>query len=142
VGTTNHIVGGVFMKQKTETSKKLAWFSGICFALTLLFSMGVFVYSLIFNMMVDFTLPITLASVTGAVFGTACAFYYNKSKSENLFKIKRSFLKIKYLILKIINSLDELRVQCELENELSKIESDLDMEEEKLKEDITYNQQV
>jgi hypothetical protein len=130
------------MKQKTETSKKLAWFSGICFALTLLFSMGVFVYSLIFNMMVDFTLPITLASVTGAVFGTACAFYYNKSKSENLFKIKRSFLKIKYLILKIINSLDELRVQCELENELSKIESDLDMEEEKLKEDITYNQQV
>jgi hypothetical protein len=130
------------MKKKMETSKKLAWFSGVCFALTIVYSMVVFAYSMICDKMVDFTLPITLNTVTGAVFGTICAFYCNKSKGENLFKIKRSFLKIKYLILKMIGSLDEMRIQCELENELSKIESDLDMEEEKLKEDVTYNQQM
>ena len=126
-------------KQKIETSKKLAWFSGICFAIALIYSVLIFTYVTITDKMCDFTLPVTLITVTGAVFGTTCAFYYNKSKGENLFKIKRSYLKIKYLILNIIGALDEGRIQNEIENELAKIDADFDMEEEKIKEDITYN---
>ena len=126
-------------KQKMETSKKLAWFSGVCFAIALIYSILIFTYATITDKMCDFTLPVTLITVTGAVFGTTCAFYYNKSKGENLFKIKRSYLKIKYLILNIIGTLDEGRIQHEIENELSKIDADFDMEEEKIKEDITYN---
>lgn len=126
-------------KQKAQTSKKLAWFSGVCFAITLIYSVLIFTYATVLDKMCDFTLPVTLITVTGAVFGTTCAFYYNKSKGENLFKIKRSYLKIKYLILNIIGTLDEGRIQNEIENELSKIDADFDMEEEKIKEDITYN---
>lgn len=129
-------------KKKAETSKKLAWFSGICFAVAIVYSIAIFTYSIIYDKMCDVTLPVTLLTVTGAVFGTTCAFYYNKSKGENLFKIRRSFLKIKYLILKAIGVLDEMRVQSEIENELSKIDMDFDMEEEKTKEDITYNQHM
>ena len=82
---------------------------------------------------------ITLITVTGAVFGTTTTFYYNKSKSENIFKIRRSFLKLKFLILKVINSLDETRTQTELENELSKIDDGLNEAEMVANQDVEYN---
>ena len=125
--------------KKLETSKKLVWLSSICFIATLVFSMVMFACCTIQDKVCDLTLLVTMITVAGAVFGTACAFYYTKSRSENLFKIKRSFLKIKYLILKNIDSLSEDRVQLEIENELSKIDADFDIEEEKAKEEITYN---
>ena len=127
------------MKKKMETSKKLAWLSGICFIITLIYAMVIFAYSTMADKACDFTMLVTLITTTGAVFGTTVAFYYNKSKNENAIKLKRSFLKIKYIILKAIGSLDEARINMELENELSKIECDLDTIEEKAKEDITYN---
>ena len=87
----------------------------------------------------DYTMLITLITVTGATFGTTTAFYYNKSKYENVNKIQRSFLKSKYLILKEINALDECRIQSELENELAKIEYDADNEKSSANQEITYN---
>lgn len=126
------------MNNKSETSKKLAWFSGICFAIVLLYSIVTFSYCVIKDKPCDFTMLIALITTTGAVFGTTCAFYYTKSKSENLFKIKRSFLKIKYLILKNIDALDKERVKAEIEKELSTIDGDFDIDEKKIKEDIVY----
>lgn len=126
-------------KKKVETSKKLAWFSGICFAIAIVYSMLIFTYGAIQDKMIDYTMPITLITVTGAVFGTTTAFYYNKSKTENVFKIRRSFLKLKFLILKVIGLLDDERVQTELENEFSKIEDGLNEAEILANQEITYN---
>ena len=127
------------MKQKTETSKKLAWFSGICFAIAIVYSILIFTYGTLQDKMIDYTILITFITVTGAVFGTTTTFYYNKSKSENIFKIRRSFLKLKFLILKSINSLDEARTQTELENELLKIDDGLNEAEIVANQDIEYN---
>lgn len=126
-------------KKRMETSKKLAWFSGICFAIVLVYSMLIFTYCTIINGVCDATLAITLVTVTGAVFGVTVAFYYNKSRFENVIKLQKSTLKSKYLILKDINALDESRVQMELDNELSKIESDIESEKIMSNQEITYN---
>ena len=126
-------------KQKMETSKKLAWFSGICFAISILYSMLIFTYATIVGIVFDFTLPITLITSTGAVFGVTVAFYYNKSRFENIIKLQKSTLKSKYLILKDVGALDEYRIQIELDNELSKIESDIDNEKITTNQEITYN---
>lgn len=127
------------MKKQMETSKKLVWLSSICFIITLIFSMVIFAYCIVQDRMCDSTILITLITTAGAVFGTTCATYYNKARCENTYKIRRSFLKSKYLILKDINLLDETKVQSELENELSKIECDLDNEESTVNQEITYN---
>ena len=126
-------------KKRIETSKKLAWFSGICFAVAVVYSVLIFTYGTLQDKMIDYTMPMTLITITGAVFGTTTTFYYNKSKSENIFKIRRSFLKLKFLILKVINSLDETRTQTELENELSKIDDGLNEAEMIANQDIEYN---
>ena len=122
-----------------ETSKKLAWFSGLCFVAAMLYSMLIFTYGIIMNGMCDATFIVTLVTVTGAVFGVTVAFYYNKSRFENIIKLQKSTLKSKYLILKDVNVLDECRVQMELENELSKIESDIENEKTISNQEITYN---
>lgn len=127
------------MKNQVETSKKLAWFSGICFVLVIMYSILIFTYGTIQDKMIDYTLLITLITVTGTVFGTTTTFYYNKSKSENIFKIRRSFLKLKFLILKVVNLLDETRTQTELENELAKIDDGLNESEIIANQDIEYN---
>lgn len=128
------------MKKKIETSKKLAWFSGICFALAIVYSAVMFAYGVLHDKMIDYTVLITFVTVTGAVFGTTTTFYYNKSKAENIFKIRRSFLKLKFLILKVINSLDEIRIQTELESELSKIDDGLNEIEIIANQEIEYNE--
>ena len=56
-------------KNKIETSKKLAWFSGICFAIAVVYSVLIFTYGIMTSTMCDFVLPVTLMTVTGAVFG-------------------------------------------------------------------------
>lgn len=127
------------MKKKLETSKKLAWLSGMCFVVALLYSIGIFTYSVVCDKLCDFTMLITLITVTGAAFGVTCTMYYNKARYENIIKLQKSTLKTKYLILKDINALDEMRVQTELENELFKIESDIDNEKTMSNQEITYN---
>lgn len=126
-------------KKKIETSKKLAWFSGICFAVALIYGMLMFTYATIINGMCDATFIVTLITVTGAVFGVTVAFYYNKSRFENTIKLQNAGLKLKYLILKSVGLLDEYRTQTELDNELSKIESDFDNEKSMTNQEITYN---
>ena len=134
------MAGVDIMKNKIETSKKIAFFSGACFAIALVYSMSIFFYSITNDKMCDLSFLLTLITVTGGAFATTAVFYYVKSKWENLFKIRRSFLKVKYLILKDINALDEYRVQQELENELSKIDADIEEEMQNIKnESISHN---
>ena len=127
------------IKTKIETSKKLAWFSGICFAVAILYTMFIFTYCVMTGSMCDFTLPITLISITGAAFGVTMVTYGNKSRFENVIKLQNASLKLKYLILKAVGLLDEYRIQSELDSELSKIESDFDNEKSMSNQEITYN---
>ena len=124
------------MKKKMETSKKIALFSAICFAIALLFSMATFIYESYTGSYSDPTMLIALISVSGATFGTTCAFYYNKAKGENLFKLKKSFLKDKYTLLKEMQMLD---MREEIINEIEEIEYKFDEEENIANQEITYN---
>lgn len=119
------------MKKKTETSKKLAWFSGICFAMSLINSM--------INTTIDPTLSITLVTVTGAVFGVTMVAYNSKSRYENVTKIQKDFLHEKYSILKDIGVLDYNRAVMEIEEEFTDIEANADNERAMANQEITYN---
>ena len=125
--------------EKIETSKKLALFSGICFAITIIYSIVIFTYCSMRDKICDFTMLITLNTVTGTVFGIIVAFYLNKSRFENVIKLQCSSLKSKYLILKDVDLLDKYRVQTELDNELSKIDSIIDDEKTMSNQEITYS---
>ena len=126
-------------KNKTETSKKLAWFSGICFAITVMYSILIFTYGSLYDKMIDYTMVITLISATAAVFGVTMASYMNKGRYENTVKIQKSFLKEKYSILQSIGVLDNSRAIQEIENELNEIEADFDNEKSMANQEITYN---
>ncbi len=127
------------MKKKTETSKKLAWFSGVCFVLSVIYSVLVFTYGTYKGDMYDFTLPITLITTTGAVFGVTMASYMNKSRYENTVKIQKDFLKEKYTILQEMGLLDNDRAIQEVEDVLLEIESESDNEKSMSNQEITYN---
>lgn len=118
-------------KKKIETSKKLAWFSGICFAVSLINSM--------LNPITDPTLSITLVTVTGAVFGVTMVAYNSKSRYENVTKIQKDFLHEKYHILKDIGVLDYNRAVMEIEEEFTDIEANADSERAMANHEITYN---
>ena len=125
--------------KKIETSKKLAYLSGICFVVALVYSIGIFTYSVMNDVSCDFSMLITLITVTGAAFGVTCSMYYNKSRFENTIKIQQSYLREKYTILKEIGALDCDRAVAEIEEEFTEIEEDADNEAELANEDITYN---
>lgn len=129
------INGDDIMKNKIETSKKLAWFSGACFALAIMYSILIFT----FRTMDDYTLPITLITVTGAVFGVVMAMYSNKARYENTTKIQQGFLREKYTILKELGVLNKSRAISEIEDEFNEIESDFDNEKSMVNQEITYN---
>ena len=133
------MIGSDIMKPQMETSKKLAWLAGICFLASVIYSILIFTYSVITDKMCDFAILITLLTVTGAAFGTTCAFYYNKAKGENLFKLKRSFLEYKYQILQEMNAMTEEYMQEEIEEEVNKIECDFDEQEDSIEEEITHS---
>ena len=120
-------------KPKMETSKKLAWFSGICFAVAILYSM------LEAPTMSDYTMVITLITVTGAVFGVTMATYMNKGRYENTVKIQKGFLREKYTILKELGVLDNARAIQDIEEEFIEIETDFDNEKSMANQEITYN---
>ena len=127
------------MKDKIETSKKLAWFSGICFAIAVIYSVLIFAYGVYTGTMCDFTLPVTLISVTGAVFGVTMVAYMNKGRYENTVKIQRSFLREKYTILKELGVLDNSRAINEIEEELIEMETNFDNEKSMANQEIAYN---
>ena len=125
--------------KKMETSKKLAWFSGICFAIAVMYSVLIFAYGVIVGVMCDFALPITLITVTGAVFGVTMVAYNSKSRYENVTKIQKDFLREKYSILKDIGVLDHNRAVMEIEEEFTEIEVNADNEKSMANQEITYN---
>ena len=125
--------------KKIETSKKLAYLSGICFVVALVYSIGIFTYSVLNDISYDFTMPITLITVTGAAFGVTCSMYYNKARFENTIKIQQSYLREKYTILKEIGALDCDRAVEEIEEEFTEIEEIADNEADLANEEITYN---
>ena len=126
-------------KMKIQTSKKLAVFSCICFAVAILFSIIIFTYCAINDKTPDMNVLITLITVTGGAFGVTMAGYLNKSRYENVIKEQRATLKSKYLILKDVGSLDEERLRMEIEEELSKIDSDAETEKSTANQDVSYN---
>lgn len=127
------------IKNKIQTSKKLAVFSCICFAIVLVFSMATFVYCAIMDKSPDMAVLITLITITGGAFGVTMATYSNKSRYENVIKEQRKTLKAKYLILKDVGSLDEERLRMEIEDELAKIESDAETEKSASNQEVSYN---
>lgn len=124
---------------KIQTSKKLAVFSCVCFAIAIVFSMIAFAYCAIKDKTPDMTVLITLITVTGGAFGVTIASYSNKSRYENVIKEQRETLKAKYLILKDVGALDEERLRMEIEDELSKIESDAETEKSASNQEVSYN---
>ena len=125
--------------RKMETSKKLAWLSGVCFIVALVYSIGIFTYSVMNDVSCDFSMLITLITVTGAAFGVTCSMYYNKSRFENTIKIKQGFLREKYTILKEIGALDCDRAVAEIEEEFAEIEEDADNEADLANQEIAYD---
>ena len=128
------------IKKKIQTSKKLAVFSCVCFAIALVFSMVAFGYCAIQDKSPDMTVLITLVTITGGAFGVTIATYSNKARYENVIKEQRNTLKAKYLILKDVGALDEDRLKAEIEDELAKIESDAEIEKSASNQEITYNE--
>ena len=128
------------MKKKTETSKKLAWLSGACFVVTLIYSIGAFTYGALYDIAYDFTMLITLITVTGAAFGVTCSMYYNKSRFEDVINIQQGYLREKYTILKEIGVLDHDRAVAEIEEEFTEIESNADNEASLANQEINYNE--
>ena len=126
-------------KKKIQTSKKLAWFSGICFAIAVIYSVLIFTYGVIAGVMCDFVLPVTLITVTGAVFGVTMVAYNSKSRYENVTKIQKDFLREKYAILKNIGVLNHDRAVMEIEEEFADIEANADNERAMANQEITYN---
>ena len=125
--------------KKIETSKKLAYLSGICFVVALVYSIGIFTYSVMNDVSCDFSMIITLITVTGAAFGVTCSMYYNKARFENTIKIQQSYLREKYTILKEIGALDHNRAVEEIEEEFTEIEEDADNEADLANQEIAYD---
>jgi hypothetical protein len=128
------------MKKKMETSKKLAWFSGICFVIVILYSIFIFTYSAITDRECDFAMLITLITITGGVFGVTMATYSNKSRYENVVKIQQGYVKEKYTILNEMGILDRDRAIQEIEEEFFDIEADFDNEKSNINQEINYNE--
>ena len=128
------------MNKKMETSKLLLLVTGIIFAFAVVICSALFVYCTLYGIAYDWTGVVTLLAVTGSVFGTAIATYESKAKVENVLKIKRSFLKEKYSVLKSIGVLDGCRAQIEIEDEINQIDQYLNVKEEEGHVDPTYQQ--
>lgn len=119
-------------KEKTfTTSKKIMWASFITFVATLVTSV-IFSYQGRDTSVFVYALPIT-----GGIVGAITIFYLNKSKMENVFRFKISFLEYK---LKLIDKHPNKRAI--IEEEMSSVESALNSKidtsmQEAVSEDIS-----
>lgn len=120
----------IVLKKKIETSKIIVLATGSIFAVVIAVCLYLFIYCTIYSVYFDWTGIVTLLTISGTVFSTAIATYEAKAKAENVNKIKRSFLREKYDILKEMGVLDYGRAQAEIENEINNIDYKLEMEEE------------
>ena len=120
----------IVLKKKVETSKIIVLATGLIFSVVIAVCLYLFIYCTIYSVYFDWTGIVTLLTISGTVFSTAIATYESKAKAENINKIKRSFLREKYDILKEMGVLDYGRAQAEIENEISNIDYKLETEEE------------
>lgn len=97
------------------TSKKILWVSLLIFTITVVIAI-VFSYKGIDTSVFMYILPLT-----GGIAGATIVFYMNKSKMENIFKFKISFLEYK---MELIDKNPDKA--CIIEEELSSIEEALD----------------
>ena len=118
-------------KKGFTTSKKILWATYILFASQII-TAAVFAYKSLDTSIFVYSIP-----STAGLAGATTVFYLNKSKMENVFKFKISFLEYK---IKMINKYPN---NCEdIENELSSIEDSLNAKidgtmSEAVDEDIT-----
>ena len=126
-------------KKRLETSKKLALFVCILFAISIIFSMTTYIYMLIRDKECDTTMLVTLITASAAAFSVTEAAYSNKSRYENVNKIQQSNLKAKYLLLKDIGAMDEETVKLEIEKVFEEIEDTAETEKSSANQEITYN---
>lgn len=126
-------------KTKMTNSQRLAWFSGACFAIAIIYSILIFTYCVFSGSMCDFTMLITLITVAGAVFSVTMVSYASKSRYENVTRIQQGFLREKFSILKELGVLDNSRAVQEIEDEFTEIENDADNERSMANQEITYN---
>ena len=117
--------------EKITTSKKLLWATYTLFA-SQVFCALYFAYQMLDTSIFIYTIP-----STAGLAGAATVFYLNKSKMENVFKYKISFLKFE-IVMK--NKYPENA--AEIEAEVSSIESALNAKidqtmQEAINEDIT-----
>jgi hypothetical protein len=124
------------MKNKMETSKKFVIFTGIVFVFMLIFCVGSFLYFTLTGVMCDWTLLVTIATVSAAPFATATGFYFSKAKTENKIKLQTTFMKEKYKVLYDMGALDYERAQTEIEDEISDVETEIDAIDENVDEHI------
>lgn len=125
--------------KKVTCSKKLAWFSAICFAIAVIYGIAIYTYGTIHDKMIEYAMPMTLISVTGAVFGVTMVSYSNKSRYENVVKLQAGYLKVKYTLLKEMGVLNYSRAVQEIEDEFIDAEADFDNEKSMANQEITYN---
>ena len=124
---------------KMTNSQRLAWFSGICFAISIVYSILIFTYGVFTGSMCDFTMLNILITVSGAVFSVTMVSYANKSRYENVTRIEQGFLREKFSILKELGVLDNNRAVQEIEDEFTEMEDNADNEKNLANQEITYN---
>ena len=117
--------------EKVTTSKKLLWATYTLFASQVFCALH-FSYRMLDTSVFMYTIP-----STAGLAGAATVFYLNKSKMENVFKYKISFLKFEILMKKKYPENAE-----EIEAEVSSIEHALNTKidqtmQEAINEDIT-----
>lgn len=122
-------------KKRMETSKKIILVSGMFFAVAVIYTIISCSIAMIYSSYVDWTSIVTLLTVAGGAFGTACGFYFNKAKSENNYKLRMAFLREKYAILKEMGVLDTQRAKLEIENEIDTIDNRMIEEEQQILND-------
>lgn len=102
-------------KDKMTTSKKILWATYVLFA-SQVFCALYFAYNMLDTSVFMYTIP-----ATAGLAGAATVFYLNKSKMENVFKFKISFLKYEILMKRKYPE-----NAAEIEAEISSVEQALD----------------
>lgn len=117
-------------EKKFTTSKQILWMSVILFAITV-------IIAVLFSYLgVDTSVFMYILPITGGLAGATVVFYMNKSKMENIFKFKISFLEYKLNLIK-----ENPNMACVIDKEMSSVENSLDSKvdttmEEAINEDI------
>lgn len=118
--------------KRIETSKKFVILTGVIFIIALLYCIGIFTYCTLTDKVCDWTLLVTIMTVTAAPFTTGVACYYAKSKVENKVKIQSTFLKEKYQMLYDMGVLTPDRAVGEIEEEIVEIDESIDSIDEEV----------